>query len=116
MHLTGFYRSHNAPGKLAAMHEPHEICADCSTKLEPVEVSGMSKAILVCPLDEDCTTPRIDNCSSRPTAACSLAWTGARALGSQEDLIRNIHGVAKVADLDGEVAILSLVQEVAAND
>ena len=91
---------------MATMREPHEIRADCATKLEPVEVSVMFKAILACLLGEQWTTPHIEELYLTPDH-CLLARvegevTHKHFLGAEEDLIRNIHGVAKAAELDGD--------------
>jgi hypothetical protein len=40
--------------------EPDQIRADCSRKLKPIETGGMFTAILGALLDEDWTTPKIE--------------------------------------------------------
>jgi hypothetical protein len=66
----------------------------------------MFAAILACLLDEDWTTPRIlQLCMTHDR--CLLARTDQNTgfdtfLGAEADLIRNIHGIAKVAGLDGD--------------
>jgi hypothetical protein len=88
------------------MREPEQIRADCAAKLERVEVSPMFKAVLACLVGEEWTTPRIEELHLTPDR-CLVARvegeiTHKHFLGAEEDLIRNIHGVAKVAGLDGD--------------
>ncbi len=87
--------------------EPDQIRRDCARKLKAVEVSGQFSAILACLLDEKgWTSPRIDDLFLSPDH-CLLARIGGQVshdvfLGAEQDLIRNIHGLAKVAELDGD--------------
>ncbi len=88
------------------LREPEQIRRDCARKLREVEVSGMFTAILSALLDEDWTTPRIEELRITPDR-CLLARPAGEAtfkafLGAEADLIRNIHGVAAVAELDGD--------------
>ena len=87
------------------LREPEQIRQDCVKKLRPVETSGVFTAILGCLLGEDWSTPRIEQMIV--TTKCLLARTEGEVthklfLGAEEDLIRNIHGIAKTAELDGD--------------
>ena len=88
------------------LREPDQIRRDCARKLQPVETSGMFTAILGCLLDQDWSTPRIDELQITPDR-CLLARVAGEAafaafLGTESDLIKNVHGVAEVAGLDGD--------------
>lgn len=89
------------------IREPDQIRGDCARKLEPVEISPMFRAILACLLNEDWTTPRIEELRLTHDR-CLLARVAGDAsfkstfLAAEADLIRNIHGVAAVAELDGD--------------
>lgn len=88
------------------MREPSEIRRSCATKLAGVETGPQFMALLACLLDEDWTTPRIEElCIS--TDRCVLARPAGEAsfkvfIGAEQDLIRNIHGIAQIAELDGD--------------
>ena len=88
------------------MREPDEIRADCARKLEGVEVSGMFRAVLACLLDKVWTTPHIEELQLSPDGGFLARLEGHvsfdQFLGAAKDLIRNIHGVAKAAQLDGD--------------
>lgn len=88
------------------IREPNEIRNDCARKLAEVEISGMFSAILGCLLNEDWAKPRIEEMRITPDR-CLLARVDGDSsfkafLGSENDLIQNIHGVAAVAELDGD--------------
>ena len=88
------------------LREPDQIRLDCARKLRSVEVSGMFAAILACLLGEDWTNPKIEELRISPDR-CLLARPAGEStfkafLGAEADLIRNIHGVAEVAELDGD--------------
>lgn len=88
------------------IREPHEIRKDCARKLASVQISDMFSAILGSLLGEDWAKPRIEELRITPDR-CLLARiegeTSFKAfLGAEADLIRNIHGVAAVAELDGD--------------
>jgi hypothetical protein len=89
-----------------ALREPDQIRADCARKLKPIETGDMFTAILAALLDEDWTTPRIEELlitSDRCILARPLGeMTHTILIGAEADLIRNIHGVAEVAGLDGD--------------
>jgi hypothetical protein len=88
------------------VRDPAQIRADCARKLKAIETGGMFTAILAALLDEDWTTPKIeelfittDRCIlARPTGEV----THSLLIGAEADLIRNIHGIAEVAGLDGD--------------
>jgi hypothetical protein len=75
-------------------------------KLEPIETSGMFTAILGCLLDEDWTTPKIEDLYITPDHCILARETGQVThklfIGAEADLIRNIHGIAEIAKLDGD--------------
>jgi hypothetical protein len=88
------------------IREPEQIRQTCARKLRTVQVSDHFQAILGCLLGEDWTTPRLvemvftrdghllDRCDGQASFTAFL--------GATEDLLRNIHGVAAVAELDGD--------------
>jgi hypothetical protein len=86
--------------------EPDQIRADCARKLKPVDTGVMFTATLAALLDEDWTTPKIEELFvtsdrfvlARPTGEV----THNLVIGAESDLIRNIHGIAEVAGLDGD--------------
>jgi len=88
------------------IREPDRIRQDAAHKLRSVEVSDHFQAILGCLLGEDWTTPRLIEMVITPDGHMLGRCEGEAAfkvfLGASEDLIKNIHGVAKVADLDGD--------------
>ena len=88
------------------LREPNQIRTDCSRKLKPIETGGTFRAILAALLDEDWTTPKIEELFIT-SDRCILARTSGEMthklfIGAEADLIRNIHGVAEVAGLDGD--------------
>jgi hypothetical protein len=90
------------------LRDPDQIRQDCARKLRSVETSGMFAAILGCLLGEDWSEPRIAELRLTPDR-CLLARVEGEASfkafrGAEADLIRNVHGVAEVAGLDGDEA------------
>lgn len=79
---------------------------DCARKLRPIRKSGTFTAILGSLLDEDWTTPNIEGL--RITRDHLLVGrTSGQAIFkafrcAEAGLIRNIHGIAAVAGLDGD--------------
>ncbi|MFO0537531.1 MAG: hypothetical protein ACK524_22880 [Planctomyces sp.] len=71
-----------------------------------VQVSDHFRAILGCLLSETWTTPTLVELVSTPDGHLLGRCDGEAAsrvfLGNSEDLLRNIHGVAIVAELDGD--------------
>lgn len=88
------------------IRKPHEIRNDCARKLRSVETSGMFSAILGCLLGEYWSTPKIEELQITPDRCLLARVEGDMSfktfLGAEADLIRNIHGVAAVAELDGD--------------
>ena len=88
------------------MREPEDIRHDCSEKLRVVQVSDHFQAILGCLLGEDWTSPRlvemVVTSDGHILGRCGGEAEFKAFLGEVEDLIRNIHGVAPVAELDGD--------------
>ena len=70
------------------------------------QVSDHFQAILGCLLEEDWTTPRLIEMVITPDGhvlgRCGGESSFKAFLGASEDLIKNIHGVAPVAELDGD--------------
>ena len=88
------------------IREPEDIRKGCARKLRAVQVSDHFQAILGCLLGEDWTTPRLVEMVITPDGhllgRCK-GESGFKAfLGASEDLLRNIHGVAPIAELDGD--------------
>lgn len=88
------------------IREPDQIRQDCARKLRQVQVSDHFQAILGCLLDEDWTTPRLIEMVITPDGhllgRCEGEASFKAFVGASEDLLRNIHGVAPVAELDGD--------------
>ena len=86
--------------------ELDQIRQDCARKLRAVEISDHFQAILGCLLDEDWTTPRlvemVITSDGHILGRCDGEEAFKAFLGASEDLIKNIHGVAPVAELDGD--------------
>jgi hypothetical protein len=87
------------------IREPEQIRQDCVRKLRSVETSGFFTAILGCLLGEDWSTPRIAELRITSDRCLLSRLEGEPGfngfLGAEADLIRNIHGIAEVAGLDG---------------
>ena len=88
------------------IREPDQIRQDCARKLRVVQVSDHFQAILGCLIEEDWTTPKLIEMVITPDGHMLGRCEGDAAfkvfLGASEDLIKNIHGVARVAELDGD--------------
>lgn len=88
------------------IREPDQIRQDCARKLRAVHVSEHFQAILGCLLGEDWTTPRLVEMVLTPDGhllgRCEGEASSKAYLGAADDLVRNIHGVAEVAELDGD--------------
>lgn len=89
-----------------AIRETDQIRQDAARKLRGVQVSEHFQAILGCLLGEDWTTPRLVEMVITPDGhllgRCEDEVSFKAFLGASEDLIKNIHGVAPVAELDGD--------------
>jgi hypothetical protein len=90
----------------ATIREPGEIRHGCARKLQGVQMSVHFQAILGCLLGEDWTIPRlvemVVTLDRRMLGCCDGNASYKAFLGASEDLIKNIHGVATVAELDGD--------------
>lgn len=90
----------------SSIREPDQIRHDAARKLRSVEISDHFQAILSCLLDEDWTTPRLVEMVITPDGhligRCQDQASFSAFLGASEDLLRNIHGIAPVAKLDGD--------------
>ena len=88
------------------MRDPREIRESCARKIAQVQVSDQFRAILGCLLEQDWTTPRLVQMVLSPDGHLLGRAEGQATeqvyLGSQDDLTRNIHGLAEVAELDGD--------------
>jgi hypothetical protein len=88
------------------LREPDEIRQCCVRKLESVAVSDHFRAILGCLLGENWTTPCLIEMVITPDGhllgKCEGQASFTAYLGASEDLLRNIRGVAPVAELDGD--------------
>jgi hypothetical protein len=88
------------------IREPDQIRRACVTKLRTVQVSDHFQAILGYLLGEDWTTPRLVELVITPDGhllgRCDGEASFRAYLGASADLIQNIHGVAPVAELDGD--------------
>src|ERR1700692_4916380 len=88
------------------IREPDQMRQSCAKKLKAVQISDHVLAILGCLLGEDWTTPRLLEMMILPKGHIIGRSEGqpgfSTFLGAEEDLIRNIHGVAPVAELDGD--------------
>ena len=88
------------------IREPDQIRHDAAHKLRGVQVSEHFQAILGCLLGEDWTTPRLVEMAITPDGhilgRCDGEVSFKAFLGASEDLLKNIHEVAKTADLDGD--------------
>ena len=69
-------------------------------------MSELFQAILGCMLAENWTTPRLIEMTITPDGQllgrCKGEPSFKAFLGASQDLLKNIHGVAKVAELDGD--------------
>ena len=86
--------------------ESDQIRQDRARKLRRVQVSEQFQAIMGCILGEDWTTPSLQEIQITPDGhllgQCEGRVTFSTFLGASEDILRNVHGVAKVAELDGD--------------
>ena len=88
------------------IREPDEIRQDAAHKLKAITVSDHFQAILGCLLGEAWTTPRLIEMVITPdghlVGRCDGEATFKAFLGASDDLLKNIHGIAPVAELDGD--------------
>ncbi|MFM7924057.1 MAG: hypothetical protein ACKPJJ_27885, partial [Planctomycetaceae bacterium] len=82
------------------------IRSGCATQIAGMQFRDNFRAILSCLLSENWTTAPLVDLVSTPHGHLLGRCAGEAAsrvfLGSSEDLLRNIHGVAIVAELDGD--------------
>jgi hypothetical protein len=99
-------KHHTAMTDDSPIREPEQIRQDCARKLRAVQVSNHFQAILGCLVNEDWTTPRLVEMVITPDGhllgRCEGEASFRAFLGASEDLLRNIHGVAPIAELDGD--------------
>jgi hypothetical protein len=88
------------------IREPSQIRQDAARKLRAVQMSEHFQAILGCLLNIDWTTPRLLEMmiarDGHMVGRCEGQPGFSTFLGAAEDLLKNIHGVAKVAEPDGD--------------
>lgn len=88
------------------IREPDQIRQDCAKKLRAVQVSDHFQAILGCLLGEDWTQPHLLEMVITPDGHLLGRCDGDAGfkafLGASADLLKNIHGVAPIAELDGD--------------
>ena len=88
------------------IRETNQIRLDCTRKLRVVQVSDHFQAILGCLLGEDWTTPRlvemVITSDGHMLGRCDGEEDFKVYLGEAGDVIKNIHGVAPIAELDGD--------------
>ena len=100
------------------IREPEDIRQDCVRKLRAIQISDHFQAILGCLLGEDWTTPRLAEMVITPDGhligRCDGESSYKAFLGASADLLKNIHGVAPVAGLDGDEVgyLLGMVAEI----
>ena len=88
------------------IREPDDIRQDAARKLKAIEVSDHFQAILGCLLGEDWTKLRLVEMVITPDGHLVGRCDGEAAfkafLGASADLLKNIHGIAPAAGLDGD--------------
>src|SRR5438552_10477414 len=96
----------NGMNEEKAIRDVDQIRQDAARKLRAVQVSDHFQAILGCLLGEDWTTPRLLELmiarDGHMVGRCEGQPGFSTFLGASGDLLRNIHGVAAVAELDGD--------------
>jgi hypothetical protein len=90
-----------------SIHEPGQIRADAARKARAVRISDEFTAILACLVGEKgWTTPALAELVATTDGMLLGRCEGEPGfrgfLGSVDDLLRNIHGLAPVAELDGD--------------
>jgi hypothetical protein len=85
--------------------DPAQIRADCARQLKPTETGDVFTSILAALLDEDWTTPKVEELLISSDRCILARTTGEMThkifIGAEADLIRNIRGIAEVAGLNG---------------
>ena len=82
------------------IREPNQIRFDCARKRRVLQVSDHFQSIHGCLTGEDWTTPRLIEMVITPDG--HMLGRGDGDSGTSEDLMKKIHGVAPVAELDGD--------------
>lgn len=84
--------------------EREEVRRDCARKLRTVETSGTFTAIVGALLGEDWSSPAFAELQISPVYLLGRQLEGEAVLkvyrGTEEDLIRSIHGIAAAAQLE----------------
>jgi hypothetical protein len=88
------------------IRSPDQIRRNAADKLQQANVDDDFRAILGCLLEEDWTTPRLIEMRFTPDGLMlgrpeDLDYFGAY-LGTTVNLLKNIHGVARSVELDGD--------------
>jgi len=88
------------------IREPEEIRQGLADKLRQIESDGQFSIALACFLASQWTTPRIEELHLTSSRSLIVRFTGEAEFkeykGTRVNLIREIHAVAKAADLDGD--------------
>jgi hypothetical protein len=88
------------------IREPDEIRQSLAAKLRQIEADGQFSTALACYLAEQWTTPRIEELFLTSDRRLVVRFTGEPEMrvyeGTRAHLIREIHAVAKSAELDGD--------------
>jgi hypothetical protein len=88
------------------IREPGQLRQDCARKLRAAPVTHHFQAIFGCRLAKDWTSPRLFEMVVTSDVHLLVRCAGEAELkvilGEVDDLIRNIHGVAPMAELDGD--------------
>jgi|LakMenEpi03Aug12_release.lakeMendotaPanAssembly.Ray.scaffolds.fasta_scaffold2898548_1 hypothetical protein len=88
------------------MRDAGEIQESCARKIAQVQISDQFRAILGCLLEQTWTEPRLVQMILSPEGHLLGRAEGQATeqvyLGTQDDLTRNINGIAQVAALDGD--------------
>jgi len=86
--------------------ESDQIRQDCARKLRVVQVSDHLQSILGCILAKAWTALKLIEMAITPNghllSRCDGEATFNAFLGASDDLIRNIHDIGPVAELDGD--------------
>ena len=89
-----------------ALREPEDLRRECARKLRDVPMSVPFRAILACLLDVLWTSPVLADMVVMSNRSVLGMYRGEKSfsqhLGSADDLIRDIHSLAAVAELDGD--------------
>jgi hypothetical protein len=88
------------------IREPEEIRQGLAAKLRQLEAGGEFSTALACYLADEWATPRIEELFLTSDRRLVVRFTGEPEMrvyeGTRADLIREIHAVARAAELDGD--------------